>query len=73
LLQDKYHVIRDERDAYQQLQDQFSGEMNFANKQVELSAAERERLQLEIATSTKALETTSAAMKNLLRLSTEVS
>jgi hypothetical protein len=45
---DRYEIVRDERDAYHQLQDQFSGEINDATKIMESSAADRERMQNEI-------------------------
>ena len=41
-------MVRDERDAYQQLQDQFSGEMEGASKQLVLSEQEREVMRRDI-------------------------
>lgn len=43
-------VVRDERDAYQQLQDQFSGQMDFATKMMEENGIEKERMVSEIST-----------------------
>lgn len=45
---ERYAVVKDERDAYQQLQDQFSGQLDFAFQQVETTSSERDRLQLEV-------------------------
>jgi hypothetical protein len=46
---DRYGVVRDERDAYQQLQDQFSGQMDFTTKMMEENGIEKERMMGEIA------------------------
>lgn len=45
---DRYMVVRDERDAYQQLQDQFSGQMDFTTKMMEENGIEKERMMAEI-------------------------
>jgi hypothetical protein len=45
---ERYAVVRDERDAYQQLQDQFSGQLDFAFQQVEITSGEKDRLQAEV-------------------------
>jgi myosin heavy subunit len=69
LHRDRYQVIRDERDAYQQLQDQFSGEMDSATKNIELSALDKERMQIEVAEakreSEKALQTLQTLLLNM--------
>jgi hypothetical protein len=53
---DRYMVVRDERDAYQQLQDQFSGQMDFTTKMMEENGIEKERLTQEIAQGQKQLD-----------------
>jgi Flp pilus assembly protein TadB len=49
LHRDRYEIIRDERDAYIQLQDQVSGEIHEATKQMESSVQDREQLKIELA------------------------
>lgn len=44
LLRDRYNVIRDERDAYRQLQDHFTGEMEVSSRQAKTSSQDMERL-----------------------------
>lgn len=56
LHRDRYMVIRDERDAYQQLQDQFSGQMDFTSKMIEEYSIEKDRLVQEISKGQKLLE-----------------
>ena len=48
LHRDRYQLIKDERDAYQQLQDQFSGEMDYASKMIESSSKDNEKMQVMI-------------------------
>ena len=66
---DRYEIVRDERDAYLQLQDQFSGEMNEANKRVEMSTLDRDRMMLEVANAnretSRAREIIFTALQNL--------
>jgi hypothetical protein len=45
---ERYAVVRDERDAYQQLQDQFSSQLDTAFQMVDSSTQEKERLQIEV-------------------------
>lgn len=56
LHRDRYMVVRDERDAYQQLQDQFSGQMDFTSKMIEEYSTEKDRLVQEISKSQKLIE-----------------
>jgi hypothetical protein len=63
---ERYQVVRDERDAYQQLQDQFSGEMAHATLEMQESAQDRERLQLEAAHCRLAADDSLAAMQRVL-------
>lgn len=53
---DRYMVVRDERDAYQQLQDQFSGQMDFLSKMNEDCNAEKDRLTQEVSKNQKLLD-----------------
>lgn len=46
---ERYQTVRDERDAYQQLQDQFSGQIDSMSSTIESCNIERERLQKELA------------------------
>lgn len=46
---DRYEVVRDERDAYQQLQEQFSGEIENITKELDATNEDRERLRSELA------------------------
>jgi hypothetical protein len=48
LHRDRYNVVRDERDAYQQLQDQFSGEMETSSKQLVSSEKEVEVMRRDL-------------------------
>ena len=66
LHRDRYQVIKDERDAYQQLQDQFSGEMDSATKNIELSAIDKERMQIEVAEAKKESEKALQTLQSLL-------
>lgn len=45
---ERYQTIRDERDAYQQLQDQFSGQIDIMSSTIETCNIEKERLQKEL-------------------------
>lgn len=63
---ERYQIIRDERDAYQQLQDQFSGEMASATMEIQESTIDKERLQLEIAHSRLAADDSLVAMQRVL-------
>ena len=46
---ERYQTVRDERDAYQQLQDQFSGQIDAMSSTIESCNIEKERLQKELA------------------------
>ena len=45
---ERYAVVRDERDAYQQLQDQFSSQLDTAFQMVDSCTQEKERLQIAV-------------------------
>jgi len=45
---ERYQTVRDERDAYQQLQDQFGGQIDIMSSTIETCNAEKERLQNEL-------------------------
>ena len=48
LHRDRYNTIRDERDAYQQMQGEFSGQIFTATKQISSSEQDRARMEQEI-------------------------
>jgi hypothetical protein len=69
LHRDRFQVVRDERDAYRQLQDHFSGEMDSANKLVEHTVINKDRLQNELAMAqTQADDSQHALQSALLKL-----
>jgi hypothetical protein len=68
LHRDRYMVIRDERDAYQQLQDQFSGQMDFTSKMIEEYSAEKERLVQDISKGQKLLENLVNSLKSVFQV-----
>ena len=68
---DRFHLIKDERDAYQALQDQFSGEMDYASKIIESSASEKEKMQLEVAESRAALDETLCVLQRLIAVASD--
>ena len=45
---ERYQTVRDERDAYQQLQDQFGGQIDMMSNTIETCNVEKERLQQEL-------------------------
>jgi hypothetical protein len=61
---DRYMVVRDERDAYQQLQDQFSGQMDFTTKMIEEYGVEKDRLTQEISKGQKLIESLIGVFQN---------
>lgn len=63
---ERYQIVRDERDAYQQLQDHFSGEMASATMEIQESTIDKERLQLEVAHSRLAADDSLVAMQRVL-------
>lgn len=48
LLRDRYNIIKEERDAYRQLQDHFTGEMEVSNRQAKNSSQDMERLYKDV-------------------------
>ena len=65
---DRYEVIRDERDAYVALQEQFSGELEKVNKSKEMSEASKEDLVRQIAAIQTAHDDLSASLQRVLSL-----
>ena len=66
---ERYGVVKDERDAYHELQDQFSAQLDMAFQQVELSSQEKDRVQAEL---TKAIKDTADAKYYMKKLGTLV-
>lgn len=60
--------MRDERDAYQQLQEQFSGQMDMTAKMMETNKQESERSQHEIAKLKKTLDELTTTLQDTLKL-----
>lgn len=68
LHQDRYNVIKDQRDAYQHLQIQFSGEINSTKKQAEETAIDKSRMELRVVEANKtAVEATDVLKRVLAR------
>lgn len=44
---ERYGVVKDERDAYHELQDQFSAQLDMAFQQVEMTSQEKDRVLAE--------------------------
>jgi hypothetical protein len=65
---DRYEAIRDERNAYVALQEQFSGELEKVNKSKEMSDASKEDLVRQIAAIQTAHDDLSVAMQRVLSL-----
>jgi hypothetical protein len=72
LHRDRYMVVRDERDAYQELQDQFSGQMDFTSKMLEEKSAEKDRLAQEISQGQKLLENLVTSFRSILGVLTVI-
>lgn len=68
LHRDRYMVIRDERDAYQQLQEQFSGQMDFTSKMIEEYSSEKERLVQEISKGQKVFQNLVNSLKSVFQV-----
>jgi hypothetical protein len=49
LHRDRYNIMRDERDAYQAMQAQISGEMHSATEQISVTEQEKARMEQELA------------------------
>lgn len=56
LLRDRYNIIKEERDAYRQLQDHFTGEMEVSNRQAKTSSQDMERLYQDVLIARKETE-----------------
>ena len=48
LLRDRYNIVKEERDAYRQLQDHFTGEMEVSSRQAKSSSQDMERLYKDV-------------------------
>lgn len=59
-------MVRDERDAYQQLQSQFTGQIDTKSKQIESDAQEKERLLTDFRTVNQIYEESKNAMNRIL-------
>jgi len=57
-LRDRYNIIREERDAYRQLQDHFTGEMEVSSRAAKTSSQDMERLYNDVFEAKKATEET---------------
>lgn len=66
LHRDRFGVVRDERDAYQQLQDQFTGQMNTATEKMSSSTQDRNRMHSELEDANKRAEESLYIMKKIL-------
>jgi uncharacterized coiled-coil DUF342 family protein len=66
LHRDRYNVVRDERDAYQALQDQFSGEMETSSKQLVSSGREMETVKREMDEQRKRADDACEAVQNAI-------
>jgi hypothetical protein len=66
LHRDRYMVVREERNAYQELQEQFSGQMDFTSKMLEEKSAEKDRLAQEISQGQKLLENLVISFRSIL-------
>jgi hypothetical protein len=64
--------VRDERDAYQQLQDQFSGQMDMTAKMLEESALEKEKLSYEVAHVQREIAAAKLALHQVLTRTTVI-
>ena len=72
LHRDRYTTVRDERDAYQQLQDQFSGQMDMTSKMLEDSAMEKEKLSFEVAHVQREIASAKLALHQVLTRTTVI-
>ena len=72
LHRDRYTTVRDERDAYQQLQDQFSGQMDMTAKMLEESALEKEKLSYEVAHVQREIAAAKLALHQVLTRTTVI-
>lgn len=62
---DRYMAVHDERDAYQQLQDQFSGQMDFLAKMNEECSTEKDKLTQEASKNQKLLDSLVISIQEL--------
>jgi hypothetical protein len=62
---ERYGVVKDERDAYHELQDQFSAQLDMAFQQVETSGQEKDRVQTELVQIKKEMEDSEFFLKKM--------
>lgn len=65
---ERYGVIRDERDAYQQLQDHFSSQMEFSMKMMEENSTEKEKMLQETNNLQRTIESSLMCIKSSLEI-----
>ena len=63
---DKYITVKEERDAYQQMQTHFTSEINIVTETMQSSSQENERLEVEIAQAKEVVQDTFQIIKRLL-------
>jgi hypothetical protein len=68
ILREKYSVIKDERDAYQQLQDHFSSQMEFSSKMIEDNSNEKEKMTLETTNLQRSIEASLIHIQSALEI-----
>ncbi len=65
---ERYAVVKDERDAYHELQDQFSAQLDHAYQLVELNTQERDQYKSELQQLSKDMDDTKYFIKKLSTL-----
>ena len=68
LLRDRYNIIKEERDAYRQLQDHFTGEMEVSSRQMKSSTQDMERLLKDVSDAKKETEDVLRYIANALSI-----
>jgi 4-diphosphocytidyl-2C-methyl-D-erythritol kinase len=62
---ERYGVVKDERDAYHELQDQFSAQLDMAFQQVEISSQEKDQALAELVKAKKVVADAEYFIKKL--------
>ena len=68
ILRDRYDVVRDERDAYRNMQDQFSYQIENLMKVNNAKTCEIEYLNLQLQNKEKEIEDITTAIENISKL-----
>ena len=68
LLRDRYNIIKEERDAYRQLQDHFTGEMEVSSRQMKSSTQDMERLLKDVSDARRETEDVLRYIANALSI-----